>query len=214
MTSFENALWMARSMIGHWGRSLSGDLNGRAPDREELLWKAAGNGRLEEDPTFKMNALMFAAAEGFFLTLEELLKSGASVSASDKNGYSSLHFAAISNYEDTEKIIGKLVEFGADVESLTNKKITPLYLAVLKNQIRSIQTLIKLGADVNFCLTARGDRFTPLHMAAQKGHLSAIKLLVENGADVHLKDRNGCTALSLAEKENHEEIVEYLGSVM
>ena len=42
------------------------------------------------------------------------------------------------------------------------------------------------------------------------GHRKVIELLVENGADVSVKDRFGFTPLSIAKKNNHADIVQYL----
>ena len=44
-------------------------------------------------------------------------------------------------------------------------------------------------------------------MAAQKGNLEMVELLLQKGANVHLKDKHQNTALMLAEKKKHAEII-------
>ena len=42
-----------------------------------------------------------------------------------------------------------------------------------------------------------------------EGHVDAVKLLLENGADVDVKDRNGKSALELAEMNNMMPVLIY-----
>jgi len=51
---------------------------------------------------------------------------------------------------------------------------------------------------------------TALHSAVHRGNLALTKLLIENGASTELKMDNGDTALSIAEREGHKKIAEYL----
>jgi len=48
-------------------------------------------------------------------------------------------------------------------------------------------------------------------MAATVGHRDAVALLCQSGADIHMQDRLGLTALNLAARGAHEEIVAFLG---
>ena len=53
-----------------------------------------------------------------------------------------------------------------------------------------------------------------MHVAVYKGNLDIIKLLMDAGADPKIADKDGTTALSLAEEQGNAEIVEYLKSKM
>lgn len=53
-----------------------------------------------------------------------------------------------------------------------------------------------------------------LHLAVQKGNLEMVRLLIEFNVDIFLRDNNGMTAIDLAKKENHENIVNELKSAI
>jgi ankyrin repeat protein len=53
---------------------------------------------------------------------------------------------------------------------------------------------------------------TALMLAAKLGYYDIAKQLIDNGADVNLVDASGCTALRVAEREGHGQIVELIRS--
>lgn len=63
------------------------------------------------------------------------------------------------------------------------------------------------GAYVN--LTTK-TKTTPLMQAAYKGDVRLVKLFLEYGADPNLKDQQGKTALDMAKKKNHQEVIDLL----
>ncbi|CAH0545963.1 unnamed protein product [Brassicogethes aeneus] len=95
---------------------------------------------------------------------------------------------------------------------------TPLHVAVFNGQLEVAEILVKYGADVNAMSTGwQGE--TPLHMAVQSGKLDVIEFLVAKGAkdkfnaklevvqfllknkaDPNIQDKNGKTALDLAQE--------------
>ena len=60
---------------------------------------------------------------------------------------------------------------------------TPLQLAVKRNDMSGIETLIKNGADVNG-LSSCG--LSPLHLAAFAGNENAVKMLLKHGANINV----------------------------
>jgi len=86
----------------------------------------------------------------------------------------------------------------------------PLLWAAKENHLQVATKLIELGVDVNEQQPATGQlsaQLSALHVAAQKGNLEMVELLLQKGANVHLKDKHQNTALMLAEKKKHAEII-------
>ncbi|MFQ5927816.1 MAG: ankyrin repeat domain-containing protein [Terriglobia bacterium] len=59
-------------------------------------------------------------------------------------------------------------------------------------------------------LATAGDINPDLIEAAKKGDAAAVEALLAAGADVNAKDKDGMTALMLAEKEGHTTVVRLL----
>ncbi len=80
--------------------------------------------------------------------------------------------------------------------------------AVITGDIKSVQVLLKEGANVNF-IEGRGD--TALLIAVNFGYENMVKFLVANGANVNfVKDITGDTALHFAANKGYQKIVEFL----
>ena len=68
-----------------------------------------------------------------------------------------------------------------------------------------MRCLVENGADVNARLIS--DLSTPLIVACYNDRIDVVSYLVENGADIHLGDNIGNTALHVAAKRRHVELV-------
>ncbi|XP_037803937.1 putative ankyrin repeat protein RF_0381 [Penaeus monodon] len=103
-----------------------------------------------------------------------------------------------------------LVHEGVNVDAVCEGKfgIPVAHFAAKLGHLTLLKNLQELKCDVK----AVGDAgLTALHFAANYGQLEAVKWLVdEAGLDVSLRNREGLTALSYAEKCSYEEIVAYL----
>ena len=51
---------------------------------------------------------------------------------------------------------------------------------------------------------------TALHIASEHGHEDNVRLLLEAGANLLIRDSLGLTALDLAEKADHQEVMTVL----
>jgi len=88
-----------------------------------------------------------------------------------------------------------------------------LLLTMERQKFDLARQFIEAGVDVNYRypLTRNdADGMAPLLYAAKLGNLEILKLLVEKGANVNVKAVNGDTALSIARKNNNDEIYNYL----
>lgn len=83
---------------------------------------------------------------------------------------------------------------------------TPLHVAVMRDDHKMADILLRHGADVN----AQNNRGrTALHDAAGRGQERLVKLLLENGADPSLQYK-GKTAKQRAEDNGHAEVAALL----
>eukprot|EP01060_Flectonema_neradi_P024563 TRINITY_DN33506_c0_g1_i1.p1 TRINITY_DN33506_c0_g1~~TRINITY_DN33506_c0_g1_i1.p1 ORF type:complete len:356 (+),score=48.57 TRINITY_DN33506_c0_g1_i1:65-1069(+) len=89
-----------------------------------------------------------------------------------------LSFTAMHSAKD-EGIITLLLEYGADIDAVTDKGVTPLLHSLTQMYYNVSKMLIRLGADVN-----KGDinGLTPLHLSYD---LPVAEMLLAAGADVN-----------------------------
>ena len=82
-----------------------------------------------------------------------------------------------------------------------------LVSAILTNDASKIKSLGEQGVDVNKCGFFN---IPPILRAAVYGKSEALMALLECGADRSARDKQGRTALELAQKYNHPRIIEIL----
>ena len=84
---------------------------------------------------------------------------------------------------------------------------SPLLIAVKFDQVAAIETLLELGADVDFVYKD----CCPLILAIQNGSVEAVKLLLKFNANVNITtDFSGMTPIHWASVEENIEIIELL----
>src|SRR5687767_15167984 len=139
-------------------------------------------------------------------TVRKLLKEGGDVNASQGDGMTALHWAAING--DAE-LASMLLYAGANVGAKTRiGGYTPLHLAAQVGNANVIAPLVASGAQVS-ALTATGA--TALMHAAHSGNADAVRILIENGADPNVKETaNGQTALMFAAASDRVEALKLL----
>jgi ankyrin repeat protein len=123
---------------------------------EKSGWKAAIIKLLERGAEVNAldnqgsSALMFAAVKNDVEIMRLLLKFGAEIENKNHSGKTALSIAIAWGHKEA---INFLVEQGAntniDLNYLNDDDLTPLMIAVEKNDLELVNLLIKLGADVN-----------------------------------------------------------------
>lgn len=101
-----------------------------------------------------------------------------------------------------------LLQHGADLNVRNGIGSTPLMIAVTQEKSDTVQLLLANGAKVN---SQQNDGYTALMYAISGGDTKIIQILLDSHADVNrLRNKQGYTALSLAEVRHDAEIVKVL----
>jgi hypothetical protein len=120
------------------------------------------------------------------------------------------------------QVTGALLEHKADLERREDGA-TALHSAAINGKHEVVRLLTQANASLD-ALNKNGS--TALHLAALKGHAATCQVLVEAGADAAIRsqyykgefkdnetveEEEGATALQIAEKKRHRDIVALLG---
>jgi hypothetical protein len=102
-------------------------------------------------------------------------------------------------------IVGHYVTLGDD-SGASNKKIAlpAIHQAAVDNNIEGLKSIIKSGVRME---TRLSDGSTPLVLAAKKGARDSVLYLVKAGANIGSSNHKKRTALHLAAREGHYQIV-------
>ena len=123
--------------------------------------------------------------------MNKLLKDGADVDFVGKYGWTALHHAAHSGFEDTAR---DLLAAGADVNARSEHFGTPLALAAVKGRCNVATTLLKSRASVR---TPCGRLGSVIHSACAGGNIELIKAVIDHGADLTKKEKFDVTIIDM-----------------
>jgi ankyrin repeat protein len=146
-------------------------------------------------------ALQWAAGAGQTAIIRLLLKRGANVKTTARDGWTALHSAASKGYVDVSRM---LIDAGADIDADADGAGTPLHWAAKSGSLSVAKTLLKKGAAVG---AKTDNEWIPLHSAAKSGHENVARLLISKGSDVTAVDKYGQTPLHIAAREGHSEVI-------
>ena len=113
--------------------------------------------------------------------IQSLLGQSVDVNASQVDGMTALHWAALHDDLETARL---LVKAGADTNAANRYGVTPLTLACTNGNGPLVELLLEAGADPDTTLPG-GE--TVLMTASRTGRLGPVKALLARGADVHAK---------------------------
>jgi ankyrin repeat protein len=108
---------------------------------------------------------------------------------------------------DTD-VIDLLMKYWANPNTQSESCNSPIFIAVVNNNISAVRRLIQWGADVN--QSTSGSYNSPLHAAAHIGNLAIVKLLIENGAHILKENIIGKTPSDIAADGMHVECARFL----
>jgi len=172
-----------------------------------MLWGyfSPTTGLAQDEYTF-----LRAAAEGDIDTLKEFLYSGGDINTTGERNETALHSAVFQAHVEVVKF---LLAESADPNIADSFNQTPIFPAITNYSEHSkdiIRLLLDYGADPNITEEVQGQ--SPLMIAAYYNHPKIVSLLMEQGADTQLSDKEGRTALDIAQAQGNDEIVSLLMS--
>jgi uncharacterized protein len=146
------------------------------------------------------SALHIAAWYGYESAAKLLLEAGANVNARFADGQTALHRAAEHGQVNMCEL---LLERGADVMAATPVGDTALCVAALYGKDRVVTLLLDKSQE----LMSELQKTRVLISAAGTGRVETARLLLERGFDVNGTGPGGVTALDLAARYAHEQVV-------
>jgi len=149
--------------------------------------------------------LMYAMVSADVNEVKLLIKRGADVNAVNNLGETALSGSAQRGNISITKL---LLDNGAKVNVETHQwGITAFMLAVYHQHFDIAKLLLEHGSNINHqSITG----FTELMYSAEGNRIESTRFLIQEGADLDIKDHLGQTALSIADKEKNEKIIELL----
>lgn len=151
-------------------------------------------------------ALHVACRKGDVVMVAALLEAGAARECRDAGGLTPLLATTLAN--GARKILGLLLDAGAEVDARDNRCVGALHVAAMRGDASLISWLLDHGADAS---NATENGTTALMLAAKIGHADCVaRLLQVKGPLLFAADRAGCTALMRALEARRAEIAEQL----
>lgn len=169
-------VWAAAVLLlalpsGSWAQSSETDVAKRDSDGQTALHKYTGYdwGSLDDVKT--------------------LIARGADVNATDNDGFTPLHLAAMNGYADKARY---LLEHGASLQALTKQKTTPLHLAAERRRFDAgLLDLLSGPPNARNVNPRDAEGRTPLYRAVDADNAESVKWLIDHGADPNLATSRG-----------------------
>lgn len=150
--------------------------------------------------------LVKAASEGDKKAVETLLKKGSSVNEKSSYNNSALHTAIANDHTEVAKI---LINKGASLENIGEDQESALFVATTTNNAALMKLILK--KQKSLLNTPDNEGTTPLMEAAKYGTKETIEVLLKAGAKKDLKNKQGQTALDIAQENKNEDAIKLLG---
>ena len=125
-------------------------------------------------------------------------KEGLNINERYEQGKNILHYTIEGGYDN---LINFFIKLGLNPDICDDNFVSPLHLAVNKNNKKAVKKLLKAGSDFEQ---------TPLHLATISGDLKMIKLLLKYHADIKLVDEKNLSVIDYAIDEKNVKIINYL----
>ena len=142
-----------------------------------------------------------AARANNVVAVSQLILKGADINATNEQGRTAIHLAAIEHASD---VLEHLLKGKVLLDLSDQLGQMPLHYAAFSGNVAVIHMLIRAGAPIN-ALNKEGD--SALCIASLEGHIGAVTALLNEGADYSLCDHTGLTPAQIALNQDHIELV-------
>ncbi|TGO47934.1 hypothetical protein BOTNAR_0500g00010 [Botryotinia narcissicola] len=160
-----------------------------------------GSLRVRHEPLATVLNLSANYSNDSFRVINELLSHGVDLEARDQYGDTSLHHALLNG---NLKVAMTLIFAGANVNSLSGGKQSPIQLAVVHCAPSTVVLLHNFGTSLETDLYNRGDL---LSVTIQRSSPEMVHNLMESGMDLNMEDHTGVQVLLTALKYLEEDFV-------
>ena len=147
-----------------------------------------------------ITALALAAGAGHLEVVRVLLRAGANPNifgGTFHGGPFAIWNASLNRCnKDWLEIFQAMLTAGVEINPAIGIYMSPIGVAIRKDDPVMIKALLLKGADVNLIDPETGE--TPLIFAAQYSRPEVVNVLLDAGAEINAKDKTGKTALSAA----------------
>lgn len=147
--------------------------------------------------------LAVATKYNFSRISQALINLGSNINEEDAYGYAPVWYAAQNGDLATIEL---LLERGADLRKWGESSLGQ---ACVNGHRDVAEFLISRGIDVN-TIVIKNPEWTALMVATNAGQLDVVRMLVRKGASLDIRDKDGNTALMIAERRRKIEIAEFL----
>lgn len=138
-------------------------------------------------------------------TVLRLVERGMDINTSDPSGTSLLMIAASNG---NESLLDILLKNRVNAQQKNKYGDTATTLAALNGHLAVLKRLMESGM---ITLSSSEElRWEPIHYAAFGGHLESVRYLISKNVSLNIKAPNGQTALMLASRNGHLEVVRAL----
>ena len=140
------------------------------------------------------------------LLMKKYLKEGADINYIDQE--TKLTAISYASYSGDIEVVKFLICSGANIHGDSQNPNSPIYFAILNDNIQIVTLLLDNGVDPNFTWDEGGG--TLLTNAAQMGKLEVVKLLIEKGANINYCGKGKHSPLYRSVVHGRYDVMEYL----
>jgi ankyrin repeat protein len=180
------------------------------PSRRALLIAVAGTCVAAGASARTIDADLRAAAERNDLAaFEALLRQGADVNARDAQQDSAFLLAARNGHA---AIVRAALAAGADLRALNRYGSTALMGPAYRGHVETVRVLLATDIDIHHVNNLGWTAVLEAIALGTDGpaHRDIVRMLIARGSDVNARDREGASALQLAERKGQAEVARML----